>query len=92
MLTQFDQFCQGLAYAVQWIASQAIVAAQLKDDNIRAMAVEQCWQALFATGGGFSTHTGVDELHLIAKLLIEQGYPALLGVHAVGGAQAVAEY
>ena len=76
-------------------AAQAIVGPQFDQHPVRLVLLEQGGQAGQPTLGGFTTDAGVDEpvlATLLLPLLIEQGRPALFGLHLVAGTQAVPQY
>ena len=75
--------------------AQTIIAAQFQDHDVRLMGFQHGRQPGQAAGGGFATDTAIDDLYgkiLLVQALLQQRHPAVLLVHAIGSAQAVAEY
>ena len=80
---------------VQGIAAQAIVAAQFNDHQRRLVLLQQARQAAQSTGGGLAADAGIDHLPwrvLLSQLLRQQGHPALLQRHTVGGTDTIAQH
>ena len=75
--------------------AQAIVGAELQDDDIRMMLVQGAGQPGPAATGGLAAHAGVHDTLPVTfggQFPLQQARPALAGLEAVAGAQAVAEH
>ncbi len=76
-------------------APQPVVGAEFDQHPVRFVGFEQGGQAGQAALGRFTADAGIDEgvfSPLLLPLFIEQGRPALFGLHLVAGTQAVAQY
>lgn len=73
-------------------APQPVVAAELEDHDLWAVALEESWKAHPAAEGGLPAPAGVDHPKVgLLEARLEQGDPPLCGIEAVAGAQAVPE-
>ncbi len=76
-------------------AAQPVIGAQLHDDDRGLVQFECARQSLQPSAGCFAAHAGVHNavsVPLVAQSLLQQGDPALSGLEAIAGTQAVAKH
>ena len=83
-----------LAHLSQRQAAQAVVAAELEDDDGRMVQLQRTRQASPRAAGGLAADAGIHDavsVTLRGESLLQQRHPGCIDCDAITGAQAVAD-
>ena len=74
------------------MTAETVVATQLNHHIVRFKFFQQQWQSRQSIAGGITADTGIDNPVLRFQVGPQQVDPAIIGVNAIAGAQAIPQH